>query len=130
MMDNEEIKNSDEEIKDSNNEENIEENNNEETLEKNEDENIEEKVENNAEENITPRNKINFVECFKEGLKHTVCEFLISAAVLVVLGVVLRYIFGYYIANLWGMSFIVFLVVSIFYPYIKLVYGAKKNKDR
>lgn len=130
MIDNEKIKNSDEEIKNSNNEEHIEENNNEEILEKNEDKNIEEKVENNKEENITPKNKINFVEYFKEGFKHTLCEFLISAAVLVVVGIVLRYILGYYIANIWGVSFIVFLVVSIFYPYIKAVYGAKKNKDR
>ncbi|MBD5638317.1 DNA-binding protein [Clostridium botulinum] len=64
---------------------------------------------------------------FKEGIKNTLGIFIVSIGVLAVIGLILRYIIGLYVVDAWGMLFIVYLVVSLFYPYIKAKFY-RKNK--
>ncbi|NFL54630.1 EscU/YscU/HrcU family type III secretion system export apparatus switch protein [Clostridium botulinum] len=73
------------------------------------------------------KNKVSFLQCFKEGIKSTLGIFVVSIGFLAVVGLVLRYILGLYVKDVWGMLFIVYLVVSLFYPYIKAKFY-KKNK--
>ncbi|ACA46681.1 DNA-binding protein [Clostridium botulinum] len=73
------------------------------------------------------KNKVSFLQCFKEGIKGTLGIFVVSIGFLAVVGLVLRYILGFYVKDVWGMLFIVYLVVSLFYPYIKAKFY-KKNK--
>ncbi len=73
------------------------------------------------------KNEGGFLQDFKEGIKNTLGIFVVSVGGLVVLGLILRYILGFNIKDVWGMLFIVYLVVSLFYPYIKSKLY-KKNK--
>ncbi|APC79750.1 DNA-binding protein [Clostridium botulinum] len=72
-------------------------------------------------------NKVSFLQCFKEGIKGTLGIFVVSIGGLAIVGLVLRYILGLYVKDIWGMLFVVYLVVSLFYPYIKAKFY-KKNK--
>ncbi|KEI90520.1 DNA-binding protein [Clostridium botulinum] len=72
-------------------------------------------------------NKVSFLQCFKEGIKGTLGIFVVSIGGLAIVGLVLRYILGRYVKDIWGMLFVVYLVVSLFYPYIKAKFY-KKNK--
>ncbi|ACA55513.1 DNA-binding protein [Clostridium botulinum] len=86
------------------------------------------KEETNTENNNNDlKNKVSFLQCFKEGIKNTLGIFVVSIGFLAVVGLVLRYILGLYVKDVWGMLFIVYLVVSLFYPYIKAKFY-KKNK--
>ncbi|APF26114.1 MULTISPECIES: DNA-binding protein [Clostridium] len=71
--------------------------------------------------------KVGFLQYFKEGIKNTLGIFVVSIGVLAVIGLILRYIIGLYVVDAWGMLFIVYLVVSLFYPYIKAKFY-RKNK--
>ncbi|HDK7168053.1 TPA: DNA-binding protein [Clostridium botulinum] len=73
------------------------------------------------------KDKVGFLQCFKEGIKNTLGIFIVSIGVLAVIGLILRYIIGLYVVDAWGMLFIVYLVVSLFYPYIKAKFY-RKNK--
>ncbi|HCL4548773.1 DNA-binding protein [Clostridium botulinum] len=73
------------------------------------------------------KNKVSFLQYFKEGIKNTLGIFVVSIGGLAIVGLVLRYILGLYVKDIWGMLFIVYLVVSLFYPYIKAKFY-KKNK--
>ncbi|APH14018.1 hypothetical protein NPD5_3070 [Clostridium sporogenes] len=73
------------------------------------------------------KNKVGFLQYFKEGIKNTLGIFGVSIGVLAVIGLILRYIIGLYVVDAWGMLFIVYLVVSLFYPYIKAKFY-RKNK--
>ncbi|PIH05337.1 DNA-binding protein [Clostridium combesii] len=73
------------------------------------------------------KNKVSFLQCFKEGIKGTLGIFVVSIGGLAIVGLVLRYILGLYVKDIWGMLFVVYLVVSLFYPYIKAKFY-KKNK--
>lgn len=119
MSDKEEIKNS----------EQVE--NTEKVLEKEEDkkvDKVDDFVDNEKilEQNLS-KDKLSFFQYFKEGIKNTLGIFVVSLGGLVVLGLILRYIIGLYVKDVWGMLFIVYLVISLFYPYIKSKFG-KKNK--
>ncbi|KEI96173.1 DNA-binding protein [Clostridium botulinum] len=72
-------------------------------------------------------NKVSFLQYFKEGIKGTLGIFVVSIGGLAIVGLVLRYILGLYVKDIWGMLFVVYLVVSLFYPYIKAKFY-KKNK--
>ncbi|EKX78629.1 hypothetical protein CFSAN001628_018159 [Clostridium botulinum CFSAN001628] len=74
------------------------------------------------------KNKVSFLQCFKEGIKGTLGIFVVSIGFLAVVGLVLRYILGFYVKDVWGMLFIVYLVVSLFYPYIKAKFYKKINR--
>ncbi|HDK7138170.1 TPA: DNA-binding protein [Clostridium botulinum] len=73
------------------------------------------------------KNKVSFLQYFKEGIKGTLGIFVVSIGGLAIVGLVLRYILGLYVKDIWGMLFVVYLVVSLFYPYIKAKFY-KKNK--
>ncbi|MDU1321228.1 MAG: DNA-binding protein [Clostridium botulinum] len=73
------------------------------------------------------KDKAGFLQYFKEGIKNTLGIFIVSIGVLAVIGLILRYIIGLYVVDAWGMLFIVYLVVSLFYPYIKAKFY-RKNK--
>lgn len=73
------------------------------------------------------KDKVGFLQYFKEGIKNTLGIFIASIGVLAVIGLILRYIIGLYVKDAWGMLFIVYLVVSLFYPYIKAKFY-RKNK--
>ena len=73
------------------------------------------------------KDKVCFLQYFKEGIKNTLGIFVVSIGVLAVIGLILRYIIGLYVVDAWGMLFIVYLVVSLFYPYIKAKFY-RKNK--
>ncbi|HBJ2608353.1 TPA: DNA-binding protein [Clostridium botulinum] len=73
------------------------------------------------------KNKVSFLQYFKEGIKNTLGIFVVSIGGLAIVGLVLRYILGLYVKDIWGMLFVVYLVVSLFYPYIKAKFY-KKNK--
>lgn len=73
------------------------------------------------------KDKVGFLQYFKEGIKNTLGIFIVSIGVLAVIGLILRYIIGLYVVDAWGMLFIVYLVVSLFYPYIKVKFY-RKNK--
>lgn len=73
------------------------------------------------------KDKVDFLQYFKEGIKNTLGIFVVSIGVLAVIGLILRYIIGLYVKDAWGMLFIVYLVVSLFYPYIKAKFY-RKNK--
>lgn len=73
------------------------------------------------------KDKVGFLQYFKKGIKNTLGIFGVSIGVLAVIGLILRYIIGLYVVDAWGMLFIVYLVVSLFYPYIKSKLY-KKNK--
>ncbi|APQ73988.1 DNA-binding protein [Clostridium botulinum] len=94
----------------------------------------EEEINKSAEEEINTEsnnndlnNKVSFLQCFKEGIKGTLGIFVVSIGGLAIVGLVLRYILGLYVKDIWGMLFVVYLVVSLFYPYIKAKFY-KKNK--
>ncbi|EPS48577.1 DNA-binding protein [Clostridium botulinum] len=70
-------------------------------------------------------NKVSFLQCFKEGIKGTLGIFVVSIGGLAIVGLVLRYILGLYVKDIWGMLFVVYLVVSLFYPYIKAKFYKK-----
>ncbi|WP_409068733.1 DNA-binding protein [Clostridium sp. FAM 1755] len=84
------------------------------------------KKEETVEHNIS-KDKLSFFQYFKEGIKNTLGIFIVSIGGLAVVGLILRYIVGLYVKDAWGMLFIVYLVVSLFYPYIKSKFN-KKNK--
>ncbi len=71
--------------------------------------------------------KVGFYNTLKKGIKNTLGIFVVSIGVLAVIGLILRYIIGLYVVDAWGMLFIVYLVVSLFYPYIKAKFY-RKNK--
>ncbi|MGO5074772.1 DNA-binding protein [Clostridium sporogenes] len=73
------------------------------------------------------KDKVGFLQYFKEGIKNTLGIFVVSIGGLAIIGLILRYIIGLYVKDAWGMLFIVYLVVSLFYPYIKSKLY-KKNK--
>ncbi|EPY2277770.1 DNA-binding protein [Clostridium sporogenes] len=73
------------------------------------------------------KDKVGFLQYFKEGIKNTLGIFVVSIGILAVIGLILRYIIGLYVVDAWGMLFIVYLVVSLFYPYIKSKFY-RKNK--
>ncbi|ABS40054.1 DNA-binding protein [Clostridium botulinum] len=73
------------------------------------------------------KNKVSFLQYFKEGIKGTLGIFVVSIGGLAIVGLVLRYILGLYVKDIWGMLFVVYLVVSLFYPYIKAKFY-RKNK--
>ncbi|MCS4478302.1 DNA-binding protein [Clostridium botulinum] len=73
-------------------------------------------------------NKVSFLQCFKEGIKGTLGIFVVSIGGLAIVGLVLRYILGLYVKDIWGMLFVVYLVVSLFYPYIKAKFYKKINR--
>ena len=77
--------------------------------------------------NEIKKEKVGFLQFFKEGIKNTLGIFVVSLGSLVVLGLILRYILGFNIKDIWGMLFIVYLIVSLFYPYIKAKFY-RKNK--
>ncbi len=72
------------------------------------------------------KNKVSFLQYFKEGIKGTLGIFVVSIGGLAIVGLVLRYILGLYVKDIWGMLFVVYLVVSLFYPYIKAKFYKKK----
>ncbi|ENK1242836.1 DNA-binding protein [Clostridium botulinum] len=84
------------------------------------------KKEETVEHNIS-KDKLSFFQYFKEGIKNTLGIFIVSIGGLAVVGLILRYIVGLYVKDAWGMLFIVYLVISLFYPYIKSKFY-KKNK--
>ncbi|KOR27085.1 DNA-binding protein [Clostridium sp. L74] len=84
------------------------------------------KKEETVEHNIS-KDKLSFFQYFKEGIKNTLGIFIVSIGGLAVVGLILRYIVGLYVKDAWGMLFIVYLVISLFYPYIKSKFN-KKNK--
>ena len=73
------------------------------------------------------KDKVDFLQYFKEGIKNTLGNFVVSIGGLAIIGLILRYIIGLYVKDAWGMLFIVYLVVSLFYPYIKAKFY-RKNK--
>ncbi|EKO1912693.1 DNA-binding protein [Clostridium botulinum] len=73
------------------------------------------------------KDKVGFLQYFKEGIKNTLGIFVVSIGGLAIIGLILRYIIGLYVKDAWGMLFIVYLVVSLFYPYIKAKFY-RKNK--
>ncbi len=73
--------------------------------------------------------KITFANLLKKGIINTLGTMFISVAILAILGLIFKYILGYYIIDPWGMLFIIFLIVSVFYPSINYVYKKKKKKD-
>ncbi|EPY2275238.1 DNA-binding protein [Clostridium sporogenes] len=73
------------------------------------------------------KDKVGFLEYFKEGIKNTLGIFVLSIGGLAIIGLILRYIIGFYVKDAWAMLFIVYLVVSLFYPYIKVKFY-RKNK--
>lgn len=73
------------------------------------------------------KDKVDFLQYFKEGIKNTLGIFVVSIGGLAIIGLILRYIIGLYVKDAWGMLFIVYLVVSLFYPYIKAKFY-RKNK--
>lgn len=74
------------------------------------------------------KNKVSFLQYFKEGIKGTLGIFVVSIGGLAIVGLVLRYILGLYVKDIWGMLFVVYLVVSLFYPYIKAKFYRKINR--
>ncbi|ENK0837613.1 DNA-binding protein [Clostridium botulinum] len=100
--------------------------NKEEEIDKSAKEDKEEKTEQDKSHNDL-KNEGSFLQGFKEGIKNTLGIFVVSVGGLVVLGLILRYILGFNIKDVWGMLFIVYLVVSLFYPYIKSKFY-RKNK--
>ncbi|PSL98055.1 DNA-binding protein [Clostridium botulinum] len=74
------------------------------------------------------KNKVSFLQYFKEGIKNTLGIFVVSIGGLAIVGLVLRYILGLYVKDIWGMLFVVYLVVSLFYPYIKAKFYKKINR--
>ncbi|NFV12819.1 DNA-binding protein [Clostridium sporogenes] len=84
------------------------------------------KKEETVEHNIS-KDKLSFFQYFKEGIKNTLGIFIVSIGGLALVGLILRYIVGLYVKDAWGMLFIVYLVISLFYPYIKSKFN-KKNK--
>lgn len=84
------------------------------------------KKEETVEHNIS-KDKLSFFQYFKEGIKNTLGIFIVSIGGLAVVGLILRYIVGLYVKDAWGMLFIVYLVISLFYPYIISKFN-KKNK--
>lgn len=74
------------------------------------------------------KNKVSFLQYFKEGIKGTLGIFVVSIGGLAIVGLVLRYILGLYVKDIWGMLFVVYLVVSLFYPYIKAKFYKKINR--
>ncbi|GAA0746988.1 DNA-binding protein [Clostridium oceanicum] len=73
--------------------------------------------------------KITFSNLLKKGIINTLGTMFISVGILAILGLIFKYILGYYIIDPWGMLFIIFLIVSVFYPSINYVYKKKKKKD-
>ncbi|NFN85906.1 DNA-binding protein [Clostridium sporogenes] len=86
----------------------------------------EDKKEKTVEQDLS-KDKLSFLQYFKEGIKNTLGIFIVSIGGLAVVGLILRYIVGFYVKDAWGMLFIVYLVISLFYPYIKSKFH-KKNK--
>ncbi|NFA61595.1 DNA-binding protein [Clostridium sporogenes] len=86
----------------------------------------EDKKEETVEQDLL-KDKLSFLQYFKEGIKNTLGIFIVSIGGLAVVGLILRYIVGLYVKDAWAMLFIVYLVISLFYPYIKSKYH-KKNK--
>ncbi|MGO5065565.1 MULTISPECIES: DNA-binding protein [unclassified Clostridium] len=86
----------------------------------------EDKKEKTVEQDLS-KDKLSFLQYFKEGIKNTLGIFIVSIGGLAVVGLILRYIVGFYVKDAWGMLFIVYLVISLFYPYIKSGFH-KKNK--
>lgn len=78
-------------------------------------------------DNNDSTDKLRFSQYLKEGIKNTLGTFVVSIGVLAVLGLILRYIIGLYVVDAWGMLFIIYLIVSLFYPYIKSKFS-RKNK--
>lgn len=90
----------------------------------------EEKVEETKKADLTNKNKKGFLSLFKTGIIDTLITLLISAVGLCILGIVFRYIFGYNIIDVWGMLFVVYLVIAVFYPAIKNAFlSRKKHKN-
>ncbi|EJP6471084.1 DNA-binding protein [Clostridium botulinum] len=86
----------------------------------------EDKKEETLGQNIS-KDKLSFFQYFREGIKNTLGIFIVSIGGLAVVGLILRYIVGFYVRDAWGMLFIVYLVISLFYPYIISKFN-KKNK--
>lgn len=85
----------------------------------------EDKKEETLGQNIS-KDKLSFFQYFKEGIKNTLGIFIVSIGGLAVVGLILRYIVGLYVKDAWAMLFIVYLVISLFYPYIKSKFHKKK----
>ncbi|EJO5349508.1 DNA-binding protein [Clostridium botulinum] len=136
MLDKDDIKSSEEVVENEKEEEKVDKN--DEFVEKEKDakekEEIDEVVEEDKKEktiedkdNNDSNDKTGFFQYLKEGIKNTLGIFIVSIGGLAILGLILRYILGFNIKDIWGMLFIVYLVVSLFYPYIKSKFY-RKNK--
>lgn len=64
-----------------------------------------------------------------KGIIDTGITFIVSGVLLLITNVILKYIFGYYIVDLWGMLFIMFLITSVFYPTFKDKIKVPGNKN-
>lgn len=65
----------------------------------------------------------------KAGIIDTIIMLVISGILLCITGVIMMYILGYYITNIFGMLFIFLVIVSILYPAFKNCYKfSKMNK--
>jgi len=69
-----------------------------------------------------------FLGGLKTGFIDTAIMLVVSGILLCITGVILLYIFGYYITNVLGILFIVLVIVSILYPTFKNSYRFRKLK--
>lgn len=64
-----------------------------------------------------------------KGLIDTGITFIASGVLLLITNVILKFIFGYYIVDIWGMLFIMFIIASVFYPTFKDKIKVPGNKN-